>query len=174
MRLFGKDLGKKDFLRVCYFMLAVIILKIISNFVLPERKLLLEPTTAGCLPWDLYLWVGQKDKPVEFARYDLVAFPARKMAPYVPDGTNIGKLVAGLPGDTVEIRDGNLFINGVLLGDTAYGAKRLNKPRNHWDTRYVLGADEIFVYGSEERSYDSRYWGPYPKHLVNGRITALF
>ena len=51
MRLFGKDLGKKDFLRVCYFMLAVIILKIISNFVLPERKLLLEPTTAGCLPW---------------------------------------------------------------------------------------------------------------------------
>ena len=77
MRLFGKDLGKKDFLRVCYFMLAVIILKIISNFVLPERKLLLEPTTAGCLPWDLYLWVGQKDKPVEFARYDLVAFPAR-------------------------------------------------------------------------------------------------
>ena len=104
MRLFGKDLGKKDFLRVCYFMLAVIILKIISNFVLPERKLLLEPTTAGCLPWDLYLWVGQKDKPVEFARYDLVAFPARKMAPYVPDGTNIGKMVAGLPGDTVEIR----------------------------------------------------------------------
>ncbi len=60
--------------------------------------------------------------------------------------------------------DGNPSSTGIA-GRYRYGAKRLNKTRNHWDTRYVLGADEIFVYGSEERSYDSTYyWGPYPRY----------
>ena len=174
MKLPGRKLGKKDVLRACFFVLAMLGLKIIAEFVLPERKLMMEPTNYGCIPWTLYLSVGGKDKEVKFDRYDVVAFPARNMNPYIPDGAPIAKMVAGLPGDTVEVRDGNLYINGVLLGDTAYGAKKLKQPKNHWDKRYVLGKDEIFVYGSEERSYDSRYWGPYPKNLVSGRITVLY
>lgn len=165
---------KKDVLRACYFILALIVLKIIASFVLPERKLMMDPTKVGCLPWTMYLSIDYQKKNAQFERYDVVAFPARNMKPYIPDNTPIAKMVAGLPGDTVEIKNGNLYINGVLLGNTAYGSKRLNKPINHWDTKYVLGNDEIFVYGSEERSYDSRYWGPYPKHLVSGSITVLF
>ncbi len=55
-------------------MLAVIILKIISNFVLPERKLLLEPTTAGSSALGSESVGRTKTNRVQFARYYLGGF----------------------------------------------------------------------------------------------------
>ncbi len=75
----------------------------------------------------------------------------------------IGKPVAGVPGDTVEVRREGVWINGVRLArseirerDTA--GRALPHPRSG---RRVLGTDEYWLQSSySSRSFDSRYYGP--------------
>ncbi len=80
---------------------------------------------------------------------------------------NYVKRVIGLPGDSVQIRGGELFINGEPLPEpyrqlTAhgdYGPERV-KPGN------------LFVLGdNRDQSNDSRYWGELP--LANVEAKAL-
>jgi len=66
------------------------------------------------------------------------------------------KRVVGLPGETIEIRDGVVFINGQPL-DEPYlrGNVHGNYPRT------LIPADHIFVLGdNRNNSSDSRYFGP--------------
>ena len=141
---------------------------------LQERwALMYEKKQAGCLPWQLYWFDKKQPKPL-LRRGDLILFPARGMEPVITNGRPIGKTVAGLPGDEVRIVQGQVYINGRLLADVSYGATKLDKPIDYWDKTYRLGKDEIFVFGSETYSWDSRYWGPYPAALVRGRLRLLF
>lgn len=167
------DLSRKKLLRGLALGMLLIAAKTGYDFAYPNRTFLIGVQVASCLPWDYFYWDG--DKPVgEIRRYDILVFPARKMEPFIKDGSNIVKMAAGLPGDRIVVRNGIVAVNGDVIGDVSYGASRLRKPINHWDRDYVLGQDEIFVFGTEYNSYDSRYWGPYPKHLVRGHVTALF
>lgn len=140
---------------------------------MPEQAIMLNRLIRSCLPWDVFYW-KKPDQAIELKRYDIVMFPAKNMKPYFQDGSIIIKMVAGLPGDKVSIREGNVYINGIYIDDVRDGSFSLKKPMNFWDKEYVLGPDEIFVFGSEPRSFDSRYWGPYPKHLVRGHAVVLF
>lgn len=141
---------------------------------LQERwALMYEKKQAGCLPWQFYWFDKKQPKPV-LRRGDLILFPARGMEPVIAEGKPIGKTVAGLPGDEVRIVQGRVYINGHLLTDVSYGVAKLGKSINYWDKTYRLGKDEIFVFGSEPHSWDSRYWGPYPAALVRGRLHLLF
>lgn len=109
----------------------------------------------GCLPWGFYTgFYGSEGAK----RGDLLAFKAKSLAP-LPDGATVIKLAAGQAGDVVEIKGGVLTINGRVMGDLRYGARRLNKPITAWDKRYTIGPNEYFMLGSEYRSYDSRYFG---------------
>ena len=139
---------------------------------LPPYNIILTRQSVSCLPWDVYFW--RKPAVVSFERYDLVRFTARKMGPFFPDGASVVKMVAGMPGDRILIKNGQLFINGKLIDDVRDGARALKKPMNYWDKEYVLGTNEVFMLGTEPRSYDSRYWGPYPKSMVSGRVSVLF
>ncbi len=139
---------------------------------LPPYHIIVGRQSVSCLPWDVFFW--RKPDTVVFKRHDLVLFPARNMGPYFPDGAAVVKMAAGVPGDRILIRNGILYINGEWIGDVRDGARALKKPMNYWDKEYVLGKDEVFMLGTEPRSYDSRYWGPYPKRLVRGRVSVLF
>lgn len=133
---------------------------------------LIERKKEGCLPWLVY-WYYKSTKPVK--RYDLVLAPARNMSSIdIQDGELIGKMVVGIPGDTVSIKDGYVYINQKLMGDVFYGTRKNHYPKNYYDKTYQLKPDEIFLFGSEEHTYDSRYWGPYPLSLIHGYITPLF
>lgn len=139
---------------------------------LPPYRIIIGLQEVSCLPWKVFFW--KKPDTVAFNRFDPVLFSARGMGPYIPDGMPVIKLVAGVPGDRVKIKEGKLYINDRFLDDLNDGIRAFKKPTNYWDKEYVLGDDEVFMFGSEPRSYDSRYWGPYPKHLVRGRVSALF
>ncbi|MSQ42914.1 MAG: signal peptidase I [Chloroflexi bacterium] len=75
------------------------------------------------------------------------------------------KRVIALPGETVAIAHGAVFVNGAPLAE----------PYVHEPTRYFWGParvpeDSVFVLGDNRNSSsDSHVWGPLPASLVVGR-----
>jgi signal peptidase I len=80
------------------------------------------------------------------------------------------KRVVGLPGETVDIVDGQVYINGQPLDEfpdvqrAAYSSSST-----------VLGPDELFVMGDNRpNSSDSHSWGPLPRDLVIGKVVLSY
>ena len=88
------------------------------------------------------------------------------------------KRVIGLPGDVVEIRSKQVYINGKPL-DEPYAVFK-DPSRNDRRPRDVMGPVEIpihhyFVMGdNRDRSYDSRYWGLLPRERIIGRPLVIW
>ena len=79
------------------------------------------------------------------------------------------KRVIGLPGDTVEVRQGAVYVNG----------KPLDEPYKNRDSRtvapIVVPAGNIFVMGDNRPfSNDSRAWGPVPISSMIGRVWVRY
>jgi len=102
--------------------------------------------------------VSYKFRPPE--RGDIIVFKA----PQSPD-KNFVKRVIGLPGEKVEVRRGQVFINGRLLYEPYIDA--------HWGYNWgpaTVGADEYFVLGdNRNNSSDSHSWGMLPKANIIGK-----
>ena len=83
------------------------------------------------------------------------------------------KRVIGVGGDIVEVRDGQVFVNGVAL-DESYlfrnDAGALEPTEVGDQTRWVVPEGELFVMGDHRQvSEDSRVFGPIPVSSVIGR-----
>jgi len=91
---------------------------------------------------------------------------------------NLVKRVIGLPGETISLSGGQVYINGKLLaepwlvsseqGITAPGpsgaAYSLLQP-------YKIPAGDVYVMGDNRTvSCDSRYWGPIPESSIVGKV----
>jgi conjugative transfer signal peptidase TraF len=93
-----------------------------------------------------------------------------------PDGTRpIGKLVAALAGDRLELAPAGIKVNGQLLSSTAAcavdsGGRPL--PRQPPGERRVA-AGEVWLLSAHPRSFDSRYFGPIGAAQVLGTMTPL-
>ena len=80
------------------------------------------------------------------------------------------KRVVGVPGDTVEIKGGQLFVNGMELAE-AYATLRDKRNR----APITVPPDAYYVLGDNRRSSnDSRDWGPVPAENIVGRAWVSF
>jgi len=87
-------------------------------------------------------------------------------------GLDLIKRIIGLPGDTVEIRGGVVFINGVALAEPYR-----NGPPNPADDYgpATVPAQNYFVLGdNRDGSYDSRYWGFVPESNILGTPLVIY
>ena len=98
-------------------------------------------------------------------RGDIVVFkrPPGETDPKIKD---LIKRVIGLPGETVEGRDGQILIDGRFLKES-YTAK--GSPMSDFPARRIP-KDHYFVMGDNRgNSKDSRVFGPIAKSLIVGR-----
>lgn len=102
---------------------------------------------------------------------DIIVF--NSPAPLRDNEPPLIKRVIGLPGDTIEIRDLQVYRNGEQLDEPYINEVcRSNKcPDNTW----VLGSDEYFMMGdNRNHSRDSREFGPVPGGNIVGEALIRF
>ena len=122
----------------------------------------------------------QVEKAETYQRGDIVlcAYPGRETTRSyfgivnVTSATLFVKRLVALPGDTVEIRDGCLYVNGDLVPDPETLG---SAPRQNYGP-ITLGEDEYFVLGDHRAaSHDSRHSdvGPLPLSMLLGKVTRV-
>ncbi len=88
-------------------------------------------------------------------------------------GIMLIKRVIGLPGETVEMRDQRIHINGVAL-DEPY-IKQEACRRRCGDNSWRLAENEYFMMGdNRNNSNDSRAFGPAPLDKIVGRVVFRY
>ncbi len=103
-------------------------------------------------------------------RWDIVAFHAAD-----DSDQSLVKRVVGLPGESIAIRGGEIYVNGEVVEkpEELRPIRYVNRGRFGHDEQ-VLGLDEYFVLGDYSYlSEDSRSWGPLQAERVFGRVIAI-
>ena len=106
--------------------------------------------------------------PEKLERGDIVIFlyPDDPVRSYL-------KRIVGLPNETVEIREGTVFINGKPLVEP-YIDPRLDQDRRS-SAEIRLDADSYYVVGdNRDNSSDSRIWGPLHRKFIYGKYTRKY
>lgn len=104
--------------------------------------------------------------PTNLQRGDVIVF----YNPQRPQEMQAKRLV-GLPGETIEIKDTQLYVNDVAL-EEVYKHKEF-LPEELFGP-LLLGEEEYFVLGDNRpASQDSRYFGPVPNDMILGKVLFL-
>lgn len=92
-------------------------------------------------------------------RFDIIVLDEEK------DNEKIIKRVIGLPGETVAIKKGKIYINDKVIDDDyAYGeTSDYNKVTLRDNEYFILGDNRLI-------SKDSRYFGPIKENEIKGKI----
>lgn len=87
-----------------------------------------------------------------------------------PEHKKYIKRVIGLPGETLEIKKGEVFINNKKLDEFYLPTNILTYP----DSKTNLGTNEYYMIGDNRvNSSDSRIWGICPKKYIIGRALMV-
>jgi len=83
---------------------------------------------------------------------------------------NFVKRVIGLPGDTVRIELGAVFVNGVPMDEPYVELEYRQSINDH-----VVGEDSYYVLGDNRaQSDDSRHWGDVPRENMVGKVMFTY
>jgi signal peptidase I len=119
-------------------------------------------------------------RPIERGHVVVFKFPEDPTRDFI-------KRVIGLPGETVEVRNKTVFVDGKPLqepyahfieqplrpDDPEYGL-RTESIRDNWGPQ-VVPAGQLLVLGdNRDNSRDSRFWGFLPEDQVKGRALLVY
>ncbi len=80
------------------------------------------------------------------------------------------KRVIGLPGDTIEVKEGKVYVNGEML------TEEYIKEQPKYDYGPVVVPENQYLVLGDNRnnSYDSHYWGFVPRENIIGQAVIRF
>ncbi len=105
-------------------------------------------------------------------RGDVIVFKA----PRTPDEEFIKRII-GLPGETVNLKDGKIVINGETVDEAYLDSSLYTLPGAFLqeDRRITVPDDNYLVFGdNRNHSSDSRAWGFVPKDNITGRAWVVY
>lgn len=107
-------------------------------------------------------------RPTSFERGDVVCFH------YPKDPTkSFIKRIIGLPGETVEVRDNVVYINGAALAEP-YVSTEYNRMPSRFGPE-TIPEGQYFVLGdNRDHSNDSRAWGAVRADLIYGKVMLRY
>ncbi len=108
----------------------------------------------------------------DYKRGDVIVFmpPTECQEEGEKAGEPFIKRVIAVSGETVELRDGQVWVDGQKLDEPYVYDGQPTLPRSP-TTRWYVGTDQLFVMGDHRlNSLDSRTCGPIEKSSVIGRV----
>ncbi|NBT36212.1 MAG: signal peptidase I, partial [Betaproteobacteria bacterium] len=109
-----------------------------------------------------------------YHRGDIVIFRPPSTWPADASSTPYIKRVIGLPGETIDLVDGVVSVNGVQI-DEPYTYRDGSGDGAGESGRWVLSDTELLVFGDHRsNSSDSRAYGPIPTTSVIGRAVLRY
>jgi conjugal transfer pilin signal peptidase TrbI len=154
-------------------LVAVLSLTLIYWFGLPV-SFGYDPHEDRCLP-DVRLSLLVHHAPSEIHDGDMLFFSKPKgLFDYVAE-EYIMKVVAGVPGDRITIKQGVVQINGKdVVSGFPLAEPYYHHPSQLFDKDEVIPQGKIFMIGTNRLSDDSRYWGYLDKSYVRGNGYKIF
>lgn len=162
-------------------LVCVILVLFARAFVFQQSKIPTGSMEDTLLPGDYILVDRMQYAPVSFAwesrllsgrpvaRGDIIVFryPAAPEVDYI-------KRVIGLPGDTIEVRDRRVWVNGEVLNEP-YVAAAYRAGYYPETPRRTIEPGHYFVMGDHRNnSLDSRAWGLVPASHIKGRAVLIW
>lgn len=83
------------------------------------------------------------------------------------------KRIVGLPGETIEIRNGKVYVNGQIL-DEPYVLESNNTKQQTFAPEVIAGNNYYVLGDNRDNSSDSRYWGTVSKDLIKARYSMTY
>ena len=85
------------------------------------------------------------------------------------------KVVAAVPGDDVAVSVRDVVVNGCMLPHSRpVASDRSGRSMSRWPPgRHHLGRGQVWLYADNDRSWDSRYWGPAATASIMARAVPL-
>ena len=93
---------------------------------------------------------------------------------YVSRNRRMLKEIGAVPGDTVELKDGLLFVNGLSMPMVISSEDSRGNPLRAYPTPLVLPPDFYWLVSIPYRGFDSRYFGPVSRSAFTHRAKMVF
>jgi signal peptidase I len=148
---------------------------VVQPYYIPSASM--EPTLHGCTGCnDDHVLVDKISYRAHDVRQgDIVVFHRPADAAYIPEKVLIKRVIA-LPGDVVELKQGRVFVNGLVLDEPYVNKACGSRPTSPLTTttRWKIPGNDVFVMGDNRcHSDDSRQFGPIAESSVIGRAFAI-
>jgi len=159
--------GSADFLESIALAVGVVVAVvnpfIIQAFLIPSGSMIPTLQIGDRIMADKFLYYARNPK-----RGEVIVFRAPPQAD--PQQRNFVKRVIGLPGDIVEIKDGEVFLNGKPLKEPY-----IYEPPYYQFGPYKVPKNHYFVMGDNRNdSSDSHIWGPLSEDRITGRVLFIW
>jgi signal peptidase I len=150
-------------------LLALIVFVLVQLFVAQPYQVQQESMENTLMPSQYVLVDKLTPRFDPYHRGDIVVFNPPANWQEDPTGTPYIKRIIGIPGDTVEISDGQVFVNGSQL-DEPYLFENQPTEATGTNLSWTLKDNQYFVMGDHRAaSQDSRVFGPITKESIIGR-----
>lgn len=125
-----------------------------------------------CLPpYRIWLIDKKQTTPIQG---EIFAFTSRGLAPVFADGTTIVKVLEGMPGEQVSVKEDRTTINGRTVATGLQVAQDFGIDPSRYVREGTIPDNGYWFFGRTADSFDSRYWGSVQENQIVGKAYPIW